>query len=1086
MKKAFTLLLFVVVFGVSKNAKAQWVNTLTPNFAYWISVNYPGAINANNELDTTNAFVLSATSITIGYGWSLSDLTGIQYFKSLTSLDCSNCGLFNLSNQLPASLQFLYCQNNQLNSLPPLPWGLYVLNCSNNQLTSLPSLGYWLGQLDCSHNQISNLPTMNTQIQKLYCQNNQLTALPPFINTSLINLNCSYNQLTAIPTLPASLISLLCSNNLLDSILTQTYPSTYNLTYLDCSYNNISLINFSNTDNPDTFYCQHNQLTGFRLGSNNSLVNCSYNLLDTVIVPNNNSNLVTFICNNNLLKTLSISSHFLSDVICNNNLLNRFSTHGNVLNLLHTLDCSYNNLTYLYLPIGIQNFYCQHNQLDSIYFPITQSNSIVNCSYNKLKRIGTLSMFLYSLNCSSNPIVSLPNFNSNTITYLICDSTKINALPSLVNSIATLSLIADSNLYCLPDLKNVSSLNITNTPISCLPNRGHLAGSWLTFPLCQTGNSNACSVLCPNASRDTITQNICSPASYHFFGRTLTQSGVYHDTLVNYLHCDSIVTLNLTVGSSSSLLLTQTTCNSFTFYNKTLTHSGVYYDTLTNYVGCDSIITLNLTLLNDSVNIYKTACTSYSFHNQTLTQSGIYYDTLTNYHNCDSLIVLHLLLGHPSGSINNQSICANSSFPFHNQTLTQSGTYYDTLVNYTGCDSIITLSLQVKFISVDSQLQTICSNQTYVFNNQALNLSGRYVDTLQNYVGCDSFVILHLKVISTSASNFNLSICAGSSYVFNHQTLTQGGFYYDTLTNYHGCDSIITLYLTVKPAITDSFAVAICSNRSYLFGGHSLTSAGYYSDTLNSYQSCDSIITLHLTINPTQASAYNYTACSNQPYVFNGHTLIAAGTYVDTMHTYLGCDSVVTLTLSINAAPTALFTLYPDTPILHHWLALNQCTGTAPLTYSWSWGDASANDTGTTPSHIYAAAGGYNVCVSVTDANNCTATFCDSSYLSRMNSANSVVTINVVSSLPSGILTINENALQIYPNPTNHETVVSLQHIVNNASIKLTNIIGQTIFEKTNQSGNQFTLDLSNEAKGIYFIEIKQTGNVWRGKVVKE
>jgi PKD repeat protein len=167
-------------------------------------------------------------------------------------------------------------------------------------------------------------------------------------------------------------------------------------------------------------------------------------------------------------------------------------------------------------------------------------------------------------------------------------------------------------------------------------------------------------------------------------------------------------------------------------------------------------------------------------------------------------------------------------------------------------------------------------------------------------------------------------------------------------------------------------------------------------------------------------------------------------------------------------------------------VALNQSTGATSLTNSWSWGDASANDTGAAPSHIYAIAGGYNVCVSVIDANNCTATFCDSSYLSRMNSANSVVTINVVSSLPSGILTINENALQIYPNPTNHATVVSLQTAATNATIKLTNSIGQTIIEKTNQSGNQFTVDLSNQLQGIYFIEIKEQGNVWRSKIIKQ
>ncbi|MCO5279621.1 MAG: hypothetical protein M9931_01040 [Chitinophagales bacterium] len=48
-----------------------------------------------------------------------------------------------------------------------------------------------------------------------------------------------------------------------------------------------------------------------------------------------------------------------------------------------------------------------------------------------------------------------------------------------------------------------------------------------------------------------------------------------------------------------------------------------------------------------------------------------------------------------------------------------------------------------------------------------------------------------------SASTINQSICTGQSYSFNGQTLTQQGIYFDTLTNANGCDSLITLNLSV-------------------------------------------------------------------------------------------------------------------------------------------------------------------------------------------------------------------------------------------------------------------------------------------------
>ncbi len=583
-----------------------------------------------------------------------------------------------------------------------------------------------------------------------------------------------------------------------------------------------------------------------------------------------------------------------------------------------------------------------------------------------------------------------------------------------------------------------------------------------------------------SATTANLNQPICfSQLPYTWHGKTFTSTHLT-DTflLTNYHGCDSLLTLNLTIGSNSSTSnSTLTACGNYFFHHQTLTQSGIYHDTLVNYTGCDSFITLHLTVKPISTSSFsQTICgnQTYLFNGHYLNVAGNYFDTLQNYVGCDSIITLNLTVKPISTDSFSQSICGSQTYLFNGHYLNVAGHYFDTLQNYVGCDSIITLNLTVKLISTDSFSQSICGNQTYFFNGHNLNVAGNYFDTLQNYVGCDSFVILHLIVISTSASTLNQSICAGSSYTFHNQSLTQYGTYYDTLVNYTGCDSIITLNLTVKSPITDSFAVAICSNRSYAFGGHSLTSAGYYSDTLSSYQSCDSIVTLHLTINPTQASAFTYTTCSNQPYVFNGHTLIAAGTYVDTMQTYLGCDSIVTLNLVVNPAPTALFTLYPNTAAPHYWLALNQCIGTAtPLTYSWSWGDASANDTGATPSHIYAAAGGYNVCVSVTDANNCTATYCDSSYLSRMSSANSMVTINVVASLPNGINDVqNENeSLQVYPNPTSSELRIRNEEL-RIEKVEVENVLGQSLMMfNSSFITPHSSFDIANLPSGIYFLK---------------
>jgi hypothetical protein len=142
----------------------------------------------------------------------------------------------------------------------------------------------------------------------------------------------------------------------------------------------------------------------------------------------------------------------------------------------------------------------------------------------------------------------------------------------------------------------------------------------------------------------------------------------------------------------------------------------------------------------------------------------------------------------------NQSQTACNSYTFNNQTITQSGTYYDTLMNSTGCDSIIMLNLTINHSTSNTMNQSACNS--YNFNNLTITQSGTYYDTLMNSTGCDSIIMLNLTINNSTSNTINQSAC--NSYTFNNQTITQSGIYYDTLINSAGCDSIITLNLTIN------------------------------------------------------------------------------------------------------------------------------------------------------------------------------------------------------------------------------------------------------------------------------------------------
>jgi hypothetical protein len=92
----------------------------------------------------------------------------------------------------------------------------------------------------------------------------------------------------------------------------------------------------------------------------------------------------------------------------------------------------------------------------------------------------------------------------------------------------------------------------------------------------------------------------------------------------------------------------------------------------------------------------------------------------------------------------------------------------------------------------------------------------------------------------------------------------------------------VTLNLIVNPTRTGIINATICSNQTYLFNGVNLNTTGSYIDTFTSANGCDSVVTLNLTVNPTSTGTINATICSNQTYLYNGVNLNTSGSYIDT------------------------------------------------------------------------------------------------------------------------------------------------------------------------------------------------------------
>ena len=207
--------LLIILLSSFSHAMAQTVTLQDAAFVSTLKDQFPQVIDANNDLIIIQANLISGP---ISFqNKSLTDITGINYFINITSLDVSNNNLKNFPNiDALTKLEQFTCNNNQLTTLPELNNfnNLKYINCKNNKITSLPTL--------------NNL----TRLEQLLLSNNQLTTLPEIYTPSLIiSLEADHNQLVSIPDLNSfsSLTTLKLSHNQLG--FTALKPSSKHLSF---------------------------------------------------------------------------------------------------------------------------------------------------------------------------------------------------------------------------------------------------------------------------------------------------------------------------------------------------------------------------------------------------------------------------------------------------------------------------------------------------------------------------------------------------------------------------------------------------------------------------------------------------------------------------------------------------------------------------------------------------------------------------------------------------------------------------------------------------------------------------------------
>ena len=577
-------------------------------------------------------------------------------------------------------------------------------------------------------------------------------------------------------------------------------------------------------------------------------------------------------------------------------------------------------------------------------------------------------------------------------------------------------------------------------------------------------------------------------------------------TLTNAANCDSVVTLNLTVNHSTIGIDELVACDSLTWIN------GItYYEststptfTLTNAANCDSVVTLHLTVNYTAYgDTNVVVCDSYDWYEyEGLNESGDYAHRFSNPASCDSVVTLHLTINHSTTGVDELVACDSLTWingtTYYESTSTPTYTYVGG--NAAGCDSTVTLHLTVNHSTTGVDELVACDSLTWI--NGTTYYESTDIPTY-TYVGgaasgCDSTVTLHLTVNHSTTGVDELVACDSLTWI-------NGTTYYEStnIPTYtyvggaaSGCDSVVTLHLTINHGTHNVIDTAVCG--SFVWNGETYTQSGVYTYDYSGTTGCVNTETLYLTVNPTYNVTDTRSICASElPYTWNGIVFTQAGTQTVTLSTVSGCDSVVAMTLTVNQPTTGIdeqeacdafawidgtvytestntptFTLTNaagcDSVVTLHLTIHESVTIDAYLTIQESDLPYTYGDTTFEPGTVQS--GDYTFYFT-------TAYGCDSII---------VLHLTVETGIDNYALTASMN---VYPNPTTDKVNVQLtvgNESLSDGEIQLYDMYGKWL-QTVKVTGKVTEIDLSSFAAGVYFVKaVEGQQLIGVRKIVKE
>lgn len=157
------------------------------------------------------------------------------------------------------------------------------------------------------------------------------------------------------------------------------------------------------------------------------------------------------------------------------------------------------------------------------------------------------------------------------------------------------------------------------------------------------------------------------------------------------------------------------------------------------------------------------------------------------------------------------------------------------LISFKTCDTI--------YADVN---RSVCAGDTFRVNGKSYWSEGHFRDTVTDRNLKTHYLNIKIRIQHASSDTLRIQLCYGDSFRYKNKFYTGDTLIRDSLRNYLGCDSLLIIDLKTKPVIEREQVLEICYGDTLKIGRHAYFENGRYTDTLQTAGGCDSVVNTSL------------------------------------------------------------------------------------------------------------------------------------------------------------------------------------------------------------------------------------------------